>query len=64
LAIILLKTEKERLFYPKLTSENNIGVRELRKQISKKVFEKSENANIQLYGSKTIEKDFFKDPFF
>ena len=64
LAIIPLKTEKERLFYAKLTSENNFGVRELRKQISKKVFERTENANIQLYGSKTIEKDFFKDPYF
>ena len=63
LALIPLKTENERLFYAKLVMDNKFGVRELRKQISKKVFERTQNADLQIYGSKTIEKGFFKDPY-
>ncbi len=36
LVLLPLKTNKDRLFYGKLVAENNFGVRELRKQISKK----------------------------
>jgi len=63
LALIPLKTKNERLFYAKLVMDNKFGVRELRKQISKKVFERTQNADLQIYGSKTIEKGFFKDPY-
>ncbi len=63
LVLIPLKTENERLFYAKLVMDNKFGVRELRKQISKKVFERTQNADLQIYGSKTIEKGFFKDPY-
>ncbi len=64
LTLIPLKTEQERLFYAKLSVENNFSVRGLRKQISKKVYERTENANIQVYGSSKIEKDILKDPYF
>ena len=63
LVLLPLKTDKERLFYGKLVVENNFGVRELRKQISKKVFERTQNADIQISGSKTIEKGILKDPY-
>jgi predicted nuclease of restriction endonuclease-like (RecB) superfamily len=63
LVLIPLKTEQERLFYGKLVTDSNFGVRELRKQISKKVFERTQNADIQLYENKTIEKGILKDPY-
>ena len=64
LVLIPLKTNEERDFYGKLVYDNLIGVRELRKQIGHKVFERTENADIQLYDSKIIEKGVFKDPYF
>ena len=63
LVLLPLKTDKERLFYGKLVVENNFGVRELRKQISPKVFERTQNTDIQISGSKTIEKGILKDPY-
>ena len=63
LVLLPLKTEKERMFYGKLAAENNFGVRELRKRISKKVFERTQNADIQIHESKAIEKGILKDPY-
>jgi predicted nuclease of restriction endonuclease-like (RecB) superfamily len=63
LVLIPLKTEKQRMFYAKLSAEGNFGIRELRKQISKKVFERTQNADIQLYENNTIEKGILKDPY-
>jgi len=63
LAIIPLKTEAERDFYSKLVCENPMGVRKLRKQISRKVYERIENANLQIIENKNIEQGIFKDPY-
>ena len=63
LVLIPLKMEQKRMFYAKLAAESNFGIRELRKQISKKVFERTQNADIQLYENKTIEKGILKDPY-
>ena len=63
LVLIPLKSQKVRDFYGKLTYENLIGVRELRNQIGKKVYERTENADIQIYDSKIIEQGIFKDPY-
>jgi len=63
LAIIPLKTEKERQFYAKLAYENPMGVRKLREQISRKVFERTENANLQIVKTGNIEQGIFKDPY-
>ena len=63
LVLIPLKTEQERIFYAKLVTQSNYGVRELRKQISKKTFERTQNADIQMYDNKTIEKGILKDPY-
>jgi predicted nuclease of restriction endonuclease-like (RecB) superfamily len=63
LAIIPLKTEAERDFYSKLVCENPMGVRKLREQISRKVYERIENANLQIVENKNIEPGIFKDPY-
>jgi predicted nuclease of restriction endonuclease-like (RecB) superfamily len=63
LAIIPLKDSEAREFYGKVSANNNWGVRELRKQIDRKLFERTEHANLQLYNSDKIEKNIFKDPY-
>ena len=63
LVLLPLKSDKERLFYGNMAIENNLGVRELRKQITKKVFERTQNADIQLAGSEKIETGILKDPY-
>jgi predicted nuclease of restriction endonuclease-like (RecB) superfamily len=63
LVIIPLKTEEERDFYSKLVCENPMGVRKLREQISRKVYERMENANLQIIDNKNIEQGIFKDPY-
>ncbi len=64
LTLIPIKNESARDFYGKLAYKSLFGVRELRKQIETKVYERSENANIQLNDNKIIEKGIFKDPYF
>jgi len=63
LALIPLKSEAARYFYGKLAHESSFGVRELRKQIERKVYERTENADIQLHDSKKIKSGVFKDPY-
>ena len=63
LAIIPLKTKEERNYYSNLVYENPMGVRKLREQISRKVFERTENANLQIIENKNIEQGIFKDPY-
>lgn len=63
LAIIPLKDNEAREFYGRISANNNWGVRELRKQIDRKLFERTEHANLQLYNSNTIQKNIFKDPY-
>lgn len=63
LALIPIKVANARDFYGKLAYEGAFGVRELRKQIEKKAFERARNADIQLHESKSIEKGVFKDPY-
>ncbi len=63
ITLIPLKDQNARDFYGKLAFGNLIGVRELRKQIEKKVYERTKNADIQLFKSKLIETGVFKDPY-
>ncbi|MCF8296998.1 MAG: PDDEXK nuclease domain-containing protein [Saprospiraceae bacterium] len=64
ITLIPLKNRDARHFYAKLASNNLFGVRDLRRQISLKVFERTENANIQISDSRILEKNVFKDPYF
>ena len=64
LTLIPLENQNARDFYGKLAYVNLIGVRELRKQIGQKTYERTENADVQLSDSKKIEKGVLKDPYF
>ena len=63
IALIPIKEQQARNFYAKITFESSFGVRELRKQIEKKVYERTKKADIQLFDSKVIDKGIFKDPY-
>jgi predicted nuclease of restriction endonuclease-like (RecB) superfamily len=59
-----LKNYDARLFYAQIFSETRQGVRELRKQINEKVFERTAIANLQMDSSSlNIPKNTFKDPY-
>jgi len=62
LVLIPLNSNEQRDFYGNLASNRLIGVRELGNQISKKAYERTEKADIQLYDS-NIAKETFKDPY-
>ncbi len=61
LVLIPLKSHEAKLFYAKLSQENNFGVRELRQQIGRKAFERTELANIQTANTDLFSA--FKDPY-
>lgn len=63
LVLIPVKEKSAREFYGKLAYESSFGVRDLRKQIEKKVYERTERADIQLHENKVIAKGVFKDPY-
>lgn len=63
ITLIPLKEQDVRDFYGKLAYGNLFGVRELREQIGKKVYERTENADSQLIDSNKIKKGIFKDPY-
>ncbi|MEA3496911.1 MAG: PDDEXK nuclease domain-containing protein [Bacteroidota bacterium] len=63
IALIPIKEQQARNFYAKITFESSFGVRELRKQIEKKVYERTEKSDIQLFDNKVIDKGVFKDPY-
>jgi predicted nuclease of restriction endonuclease-like (RecB) superfamily len=61
LVLIPLKSSDAKLFYAHLSQENNFGVRELRHQISRKAYERTELANIQTVNTDLLHT--FKDPY-
>jgi predicted nuclease of restriction endonuclease-like (RecB) superfamily len=61
--LLPLKNKEAKIFYAKSTAENLWGKRELREQISRKAFERTEIANTQLSTQKDIPLDTFKDPY-
>ena len=63
LVLIPIKNETARDFYGKIAAESAWGVRELRTQVEKKLYERAENADIQLYGSNFVATGIFKDPY-
>jgi len=64
LAIIPLKTQEVQKFYAVQSATQSWGVKELRKQIKNKAFERTEIANSQLLPEKPDLRDIFKDPYF
>ncbi len=63
LVILPIKSFESKLFYIQQTSTNALTVRELRKLVSSKTFERTAIANTQIYNQETIPKNIFKDPY-
>lgn len=64
--IILLpiKNHEAKVFYAKKAIEENLGKRELRKQIAEKTFERIGLSNTQIPVGSHIPHNTFKDPYF
>ncbi|MFK8296936.1 YhcG family protein [Capnocytophaga cynodegmi] len=63
LILIPLKNHEARMFYAELAVSENLGKRELRKQITTKAFERIQIANLQVQQSEIIPINTFKDPY-
>lgn len=63
LNILPIKSFEAKIFYAKIVSEQGLSVRELREQIGRKVFERTEIANTQLALQEHIPLNTFKDPY-
>ena len=63
LTLIPLKDQEARGFYANSIIESGLSVRELRKQINKKTFERTKSADLQVANSQLIDQGIFKDPY-
>lgn len=63
LALLPLKEIESKIFYIQQISNQSLSVRELRKQIASKTFERMEIANVQTNVEVSIPKNTFKDPY-
>jgi len=61
--VLPLKTAEARLFYLGEAANRQLAIRELRRMIDRKAFERKEIANAQLTEASTIALDTFKDPY-
>jgi len=61
--ILPLKSDEARFFYAKDASERHLGTKELRRQISRKAYERREIANTQISDASAIPLNVFKDPY-
>jgi predicted nuclease of restriction endonuclease-like (RecB) superfamily len=64
LVLIPLKNQEAKLYYAQASATQTLGVRELRKQISTKTFERSSIANLQNTSNHPAIHNSFKDPYF
>ena len=63
IALLPLKTDEAFTFYANDAATRHLGVRELRKQISRKAYERREIANSQLTEVSAVPLNMFKDPY-
>jgi len=63
LTLIPLKDSEARSFYAEAIKSDRLSVRELRKQISKKTFERTKSADLQIANSTVIDQGVFKDSY-
>jgi predicted nuclease of restriction endonuclease-like (RecB) superfamily len=61
--ILPLKSEEARLFYAKDSAERRLGTKELRRQISRKLYERREIANTQMSEASSVPFNVFRDPY-
>lgn len=64
LVLLPLKNPEAKLFYAKSANTRGLGVRELRKQIAIKEFERTTIANLQNTSNNPAIHNNFKDPYF
>lgn len=64
LALLPLKNSDSRAFYAQAAANGNWGIRELRKNIKNKVFERRSLAAMQMRVKQTDDVAVFKDPYF
>jgi len=64
LVLLPIKNRKAKIFYAEMIAKEMWGVRELRKQIENKVYERKSLANIQLRQDNNTSDAVFKDPYF
>jgi len=62
LELLPLKTDEARLYYANDAFTRNYGAKELRRQISRKAFERGEMANMSLSPESKVPFNVFKDP--
>ncbi len=63
LVLIPLKSVEAKQFYAQLAINDTLGVRELRKQIASKAFERTAIANLQSSQNENFPINTFKDPY-
>jgi predicted nuclease of restriction endonuclease-like (RecB) superfamily len=61
--LLPIKTKEAKLFYAQASANEALGIRDLRKQIATKTFERTQIANIQNKSSNTSIYNSFKDPY-
>ncbi|MDQ6609060.1 MAG: PDDEXK nuclease domain-containing protein [Bacteroidota bacterium] len=62
--LLPLKNQEAKLFYAQEAATQTLGIRDLRKQISLKAFERTGIANLQIIQSGKVSTNTFKDPYF
>ncbi|MDR3282055.1 MAG: PDDEXK nuclease domain-containing protein [Candidatus Methanoplasma sp.] len=63
LVLLPLKSDEAKIYYANETANGGLGVRDLRKMISRKAFERREIANTQITLRSIVSPDAFKDPY-
>ena len=63
LALIPLKSLEAKMFYANESLNGGLGVRDLRKMISRKAYERREIANSQITPASSVPLGMFKDPY-
>lgn len=61
--LLPIKKTEAKLFYAQTSSEQGLGIRELRKLISNKTFERTKLANTQIKVNSAVPFNTFKDPY-
>ena len=61
--LLPLKTDEARIYYANEAAIRNYGAKELRRQISRKAFERREIANSALSKESSVPFNIFKDPY-
>ena len=61
--LLPVKSDEARTFYMRDAANRRLGTKELRRQISRKAYERREIANTQISDASTVPFNVFKDPY-